>query len=120
MKILGVFVALSGAAVLIWVFAQLVLFLSAAVFFPNADWRPDDWFFLVLPSNQSFQNSLFYFNSIMGSLLWLVETALAVALIITGRRIVATERRHQHEEKQAIDRIVQDQRQRDAATTPQQ
>jgi hypothetical protein len=106
MKTLGALVALSGVAVLIWVVAQIVMFLSIAVFFPDADWRPQ-WLLVWLPSVEAVQNTAFLFDGIMGSLLWLAETAFAVILIVTGRRILAAERKDRLEEKQAIDRIIQ-------------
>src|SRR4051812_26419376 len=108
MKTLGALVALSGVAVFVWGVAQIVIFFSIAVFFPDADWRPQ-WFLVWLPSVEAVENTAFLFDGIMGSLLWLAETAFAVVLIVSGRRILAAERKDRLEEKQAIDRIIQSQ-----------
>ncbi len=117
MRTLGAFVAVSGMAGLLWVAAQIGMFLSIAAFFPDADWRPG-WFLIWLPSPEAFQSTAFLFDAIMGSLLWLAETAFAVILIVAGRRILTAERKDRLEEQQAIDRILRSQQPEATAASP--
>lgn len=105
MKALGIFVALSGAVLLGWIAVQIAAFIRTATFSPDADFTTQ---VLLIPSPESLRDTMFYFNATLGGLLWVVEAGIAVALIVTGRRILAHERREQIAEKRAIERIVAD------------
>jgi hypothetical protein len=108
MLVLGCLMIVSGAAIVVWVSLQIIVFLSTAAFHPDAVPRFDT-FIVPIPSKETFDNGLFYFNGVFGTLAWMAEVVLAAALIVVGWRMISTERRLRAEDKQAIDRIKQSQ-----------
>jgi hypothetical protein len=108
MQILGNFLRVSGALLLLLVVAEIGAFLSTAVFHQDVDWIPKGFpsFFplVVIPGKEAVETGLSYFSAVMGSLLWIFESAFAVALIVTGHRIVRSDVKYRLEEKEAIDR----------------
>jgi hypothetical protein len=107
--VLGRLMLLSGAALVLWVFLQIGAFLSTAAVHPDAVPRVDDLFFVPVPSKETYDNWFFYFFGALGSLAWMVEVGFAALLIITGLRMISTERRLRAEDQQAIDRIKRSQ-----------
>ena len=110
MQALGNFLLLSALLLLGLVVIQVAAFLSTAVFHVDVDWLPKgfptSFPIVALPGQNAVETGLSYFSATMGSLLWIFEIGIAVALLFTGRRILAGERKFQLEEKEAIDRAA--------------
>ena len=109
MIVLGGFMLVPGGAILVLVCLQIGDFLSTAIFHPDATLQVTDYMFFVLPSKDTFDNGMFFFNAIAGSLAWIAEAGFAATLLIAGWRMISTEQKARAEEEQAIERIKRSQ-----------
>ena len=116
---MAVFLRLSGIAVLVWVAVQVGTFLSGATFSPGP-FGLKGFFVFWLPSKAGVDDAFFFFNAIMGTLLWVFESGLGIVLILVGRCISASERKERLEYQQALERILRDReaRETEGASAP--
>ena len=104
---MGLFLRISGLALFAVMTVQLAAFLSTAVY-DTGPLRLEGFWIFRWPSKAAVEDTFFFFDAIMGSLLWVFEFGLGALLIVTGRRITARERGDRLAEEQAIERILRD------------
>lgn len=102
---IALFLRLCGLGLLVLVAVQVAATLWTVTFDTDPMQMLELWVFAV-PSRSVVHNSLFYFDLIMGSLLWIFETGIAIVLMSIGGRMGRADRRAREEEQEAISRVL--------------